>query len=89
MTLCQGCLCELKDGILPLCEGCYSQVLSLPLNDRFARIAEISKAMREQEFQDSLVFEFGRFVDVLDDARRGPNRDSQDWWKDGPDDNDN
>lgn len=87
MTLCNGCLCEIREGTLPLCEGCYSQLLSLPVNERFSRVAEISKAIMEQDFQDSLLFEFGRFVDVLDDARRGSNEESPDWWKDGPKDN--
>lgn len=88
MILCNGCLCELRDGTLPLCEGCYSLLLSLPPNDRFARVAEISRSIREQEFQDSVIFEFGRFIDVLDDARRGSNEESPDWWRDGPKDSD-
>lgn len=64
-TLCQACLSELgiSTSPIPLCEGCYKELLSLPLEQRMARIA----AMR----QNSILAEFvDRLSDALDDSAR-------------------
>lgn len=86
MRLCHGCLCELQSGSLPLCEGCYSEILTLSINDRTARIAEIMKAMQSQSFHDSIVSELARFVDVLQEANTESKTESREWWQGDSDD---
>ena len=52
---CQSCLCEIRPGKLPLCEGCYDELLALPQEVRMARIAELRKNEMLGDLVDNLI----------------------------------
>lgn len=64
-NLCQACLSELgiSTSPIPLCEGCYKELLSLSVEQRMVRIAALRQNAILAEFVD-------RLAEALDDATR-------------------